>query len=341
MERRKVQLLGKSTLAVSLPAEWAQQQDLRKGDELILQNHTKGSLRVATEDRQRKETEAVIHVDDLSSEAVEQAIIAQYVLGRRVIRIDAEETIAAAHVDAVYSAESQLMGLGIVEETPDRIAIRCSVDPEDFTLDDLLDRLEHASRAMRDDAISALEHGTPDAAKRAINREDQVNKIFVLFLRLLFAAHNDPDSARKVGLDDNVRLMGYRSIAQNIELAADDARKIAETVLSTERDALGVSATTFRILGELVDTIDEMMATSVVAATEADYGLATQVRESFAAVSDWETGPLSDLPEDDLDDPLCARVFNDLQQTAEYAALNAKIATNLALISDSEYVTLR
>ena len=143
METRKVQRLGPSTLAMTLPAEWAQEYEVEKGDEVSLRLGSKGMLTVMPESVQTEESEAVVNTTDLDADAVERAIVAQYVLGRRIIHVEAGEgeTLESTHINAVYNAETQLMGLGVIEETPDSIAIRCSVDPVDFTLDNLLERL--------------------------------------------------------------------------------------------------------------------------------------------------------------------------------------------------------
>jgi phosphate uptake regulator len=229
METRKVQRLGPSTLAMTLPAEWASEHNVEKGDEVSLRIGGKGTLTVMPESVQTEESEAIIYAENLDAEAVERAIVAQYVLGRRIIHVEAGEdgTLKSEHINAVYNAETQLMGLGVIEETPERIAIRCSVDPEDFTLDNLLERLESTGSTMRNEAVKALAHGNPDLAQRALNRERQANKIFVLLLRLIFTAYQNPNLARAVGLDNGFPLIGYRSIAKNLELTADNAEDIA------------------------------------------------------------------------------------------------------------------
>jgi phosphate uptake regulator len=48
METRKVQRLGPSTLAMTLPAEWAKENDVEKGDEVSLRMGGKGTLTVMT-----------------------------------------------------------------------------------------------------------------------------------------------------------------------------------------------------------------------------------------------------------------------------------------------------
>ncbi len=343
METRKVQRLGPSTLAMTLPAEWAQAHGVEKGDEVSLRVGGKGTLTVMPESVQTEESEAVIRAGNLDADSVERAIVAQYVLGRRIIHVEAgeDETLESTHINAVYNAETQLMGLGVIEETPDSIAIRCSVDPEDFTLDNLLERLESTGSTMRNEAIKALAHENPNLAQRALNRERQANKIFVLLLRLIFTAYQNPNLARAVGLEDGFPLIGYRSIAKNLELTADNAEDIAEIALEAEGNTLDVDGSTMRRIREFTDQVNEITELAVASAVDRDYDAAIEVREKFAEIGDREQEILSDLPELDNKHLLQVReVLVSLQQTAQYAVRNAEIATNLALNEESEHISI-
>ncbi|MDG5817326.1 phosphate uptake regulator PhoU [Natronococcus sp. A-GB7] len=342
METRKVQRLGPSTLAMTLPAEWASEHDVEKGDEVTIRTSGKGTLTVMPESANTEETEATIHVDNLDAAAVERAIVAQYVLGRRVIRIQCEDgALESEHINAVYQAETQLMGLGVIEETPENISIRCSVDPEDFTLDNLLERLERTGRTMRGEAIKALAHGNPDLAQRALNRERQANKIFVLLLRLIFTAYQNPNLARAVGLNSGFPLIGYRSIAKNLELTADNAEDIADIVMETEGHTLDIDSSVMRDIRELNETVDEITSLAVEAAVERDYDKSNEVRALFHEIADREDEILAELPEMANEDLLRVReVLVSLQQTAQYAMRNAEISANLALNEESEHTTI-
>ena len=329
---------------MTLPAEWAHANGVEKGDEVSIRMSGKGTLTVMPESARTEESEATIHAQGLDADATERAIVAQYVLGRRVIYVDAGDgaTLDSDHINAVYNAETQLMGLGVIEETPERIAIRCSVDAEDFTLDNLLERLERTGSTMRNEAIKALAHGNPDLAQRALNRERQANKIFVLLLRLIFTAYQNPNLARAVGLDDGFPLIGYRSIAKNLELTADNAEDIAEIVMETDGHTLSVDEKTMRRIREFTDQVDEICELAVSAAVERDYDRSNEVRKTFAAVDEREKEILADLPEMDNVDLLQVReVLVSLQQTAQYAVRNAEIAANLALNEESDHVTIR
>src|SRR6056297_1533061 len=282
METRKVQRLGPSTLAMTLPAEWAKEQDVEKGDEVSLRMGGKGTLTVMPESVSTGDSEAIIHADDLDADAVERAILAQYVLGRRVIRVELSSgALDSDHINAVYKAETQLMGLGVIEETPESISIRCSVDPEDFTLDNLLERLERTGSTMRGEAVKALAHGNTHLAQRSLNRERQANKIFVLLLRLIFTAHQNPNLARAVGLEEGFPLIGYRSVAKNLELTADNAEDIANIVMDAEGHTLEVDSSTMRRIRDFTDQVDELTEKAVRSVVERDYDLTVECRELF------------------------------------------------------------
>ncbi|SDK09019.1 Phosphate uptake regulator [Halovenus aranensis] len=344
METRKVQRLGPSTLAMTLPAEWAGEYDVEKGDEVSIRLGGKGTLTVLPEAAHKEGTEVVITTDGLEADAVERAIIAQYVLGRRVIHVESgeEATLPSNHINAVYNAETQLMGLGVVEETPARITIRCSVDPEDFTLDNLLERLASTGKTMRNEAVRSLAHQNPDLAQRALNRERQANKIFVLLLRLLFTSYQNPNLARSVGLDDSFPLIGYRSVAKNLELTADNAEDIAETALSAEGHALNVETETMRRIREYTEEVDQLTELAVEAAVERDYETAIEVKTLFNDIESREQEILADLPEMQNEQLLQIReVLVSLDETANYAVRNAEIATNLALDEESDHITIQ
>ncbi len=342
MDTRKVQRLGPSTLAMTLPADWTTEHGVEKGDEVSIRRGSKGTLMVMSSRASSEESLAVIHADELDADSLERAIVAQYVLGRRIIHVERSDSpLPSEHINAVYKAENQLMGLGVIEETPERISIRCSVDSADFTLDNLLMRLENTGRTMRGEAIKALARGDPDLAERALNRERQANKIFVLMLRLIFTAFQNPNQARSVGLTSGFPLIGYRSIAKNLELTADNAEDIAETALRSEGHTLPVDESTMRRIREFTDEVDEITGMAVEAAVERDYDLTIEVRERFHAIGDTEREILADLPEMSNRELLQVReVLVSLQQTAQYAMRNAEIAANLALNEESDHVTI-
>ncbi|WIV68186.1 phosphate signaling complex PhoU family protein [Natrialbaceae archaeon AArc-T1-2] len=340
MERRKVQQLGGSTLAVSLPLEWVEENGVEKGDEVYVPA-SRGCLRVVADQGLTDHSTATIHAEELGEDALERAIIAQYVLGRRTIRIThAEDTLASGHITAVYDAESQLMGLGIVEEAPGHVVVRCSVDPADFNLAELLERLESTGRTIRDDAMKALAYANPELVRNVTGRERQANRIFVLLLRLIYTGYQNPIVAREICLDDELPLIAYRSIAKNLELTADSSQALAELVVEINRQEIDVDDTTVREIRNLSDRIDEIARESVTAAIERDYDLAMTPREHFRTIVDHKDAILDGLDGSVETQSYVRDVLVRFQQIAEHSLRNAEIAANIALVEDSEYVTV-
>ncbi|PSP20349.1 histidine kinase [Halobacteriales archaeon QH_10_67_13] len=338
MDTRKVQQLGPSTLAMTLPAKWADEYGVEKGDEVSLR-HGPGTLTVVPESVRTEDSEAMIDADGFDVPALERAIVAQYVLGRRIIHIEASEPLTSEQINAVYDAQTRLMGLGVIEETPTSIAIRCSVDPADFTLDNLLERLESTGSTMRAEAVEAIATANTNLADRALNRERQANKIFMLLLRLIFTAYRNPTLAQSVGLEDGFPLLGYRSIAKNLELIADDAEDIAE--VAAESNSLGIDEETIGQIRTYTDRVDEMSELAVTAAVTRNHDTAAGVRERFTGIESRGRDILAGLPEMDNETLLRVRsVLVGLDETAQYAVRNAEIATNLALDQDSEHITI-
>lgn len=342
METRKIQKLGSSTLAISLPVEWTRQHGVEKGEEILIQYNDGGPVMVVPESSQQNDSEATIHAEALDPDEVERAIIAQYVMGRRVIRVtDADGNLDPAYANAVYDAETQLMGLSVIKETPEQISIRCSVDPDDFVLDHLLERLESAGQTMREGAIKALTRDNPDLAHRAINREQQANRIFVLLLRLIFSAHGNPKISSAIGLEDDLPLIGYRSIAKNLELTADNAQNIARIALDREGHTVDVDSATMREIHEMNELVDECMEKSVEAAVNRDYELAMEVRDVFMEMKGHGNESHFELGEMPAEERLpMHKVLVYLEHTAGIAMRNAEIVVNLALRHDSEYVSI-
>ncbi|MFB1066789.1 AbrB/MazE/SpoVT family DNA-binding domain-containing protein [Natrinema sp. H-ect4] len=336
--RRKAQQLGSSTLAVSVPAEWAQYHDLTKGDELIVQRDENGNSLLVTPDQPAVEdVETTINADAMSTDALSRAVITQYVLGRGLIRIEAAEALDPQNYDAVLEAERRLMGLGIVEETTNHITVRCSVDPDDFDLPTLLGRLGRTEATIRSSAVSALLDGDADAARRARNRGSQLEKLFSLFLRLVFTTYRNPRLNQAVGIGTGFPLIGYRSAAQDVSLMAGIADDIA--TIATERVTEPLDdpvADDVRSVHDALDTAAEKVRKAVI---DPDYELVTDARTSLQRVEDHSTAAIDRL-EKERPEPLLAlnRVHFLLERSARHAGDTLDVATHLAFRESPDVV---
>jgi phosphate uptake regulator len=339
--RRKVQQLGSSTLAVTVPAEWARHHEIQKGDEVIVQrDENGGSLLIVPDQPTIEDTSATIDADTLDGDSLERAILSQYVLGRQLIRVETTTPLRQAHRDAAVAAERRLMGLGIVEEGSSQLTIRCSVAPGDFDLPTLLSRISRTEGAMRADALAAMVDGDTELARGVVTRYEQVEKLFYLFLRLVFATYRDPGLNRAVGLETGFPLIGYRSVAQDVVLMADVAREIATLVVEHDDEGGVTDPEVATLLSSLGEILDDAVRATVDAVTTPDHGATEEARGLFATV-DERVAELNDRLAAERPEPLLAlqRATVLLERCARHARDSLSVATHLAFRADPDLIT--
>lgn len=337
--RRKAQQLGSSTLAVSVPAEWAHYHDLTKGDQLILQqDENSSSLLVTPEEPALTETETTIAAETMSADALSRAVVTQYVLGRGFIRIEADGALSSAQYDAVLDAQRRLMGLGIVEESATHITIRCSVDPGDFDLPTLFGRLGRTEATIRSSAVEALLTADSDAAQRVQDRSLQIEKLFSLFLRLVFTTYRNPQLNQMVGVGSGFPLIGYRSAAQDIALMAGIADEIATIAAEDLTEPLPTTVV------DGIESVHDALGTAAESVREAvidpEYSRVISAHERLHTFRECSIAAIEQL-EADRPDPLLAlhRCHVLFERSARHAQDTLDVATHLAFRESPDVVT--
>ena len=235
MDSRRVQKVGYSTLSVSLPSNWVKEVGLKRGDTILLAPEKDGTLKLYPIDNlkpERSDGEWICNSDLCDDpKMLERIIVGNYILGRELYSITASKRIRSEHINEVRRIMRRLIGLGIIEETPNRILLQCSIDPRKFHLDMLLRRLSIISLTIVKEAIQALVDFDESLAKDAINREDEADMMYLLALRLLISAQRRRDIAEDIGLTDPLHVLYFGMMLRYLELIADYAEETASMVI--------------------------------------------------------------------------------------------------------------
>jgi phosphate uptake regulator len=162
---------------------------------------------------------------------LERIIVGNYILGRDLFSIRSAERIHSEHTKEIREIMTKLIGLGIVEETPNRVVLQCSVDPRKFHLDMLLRRLSIISLTIVNETVKALVDFDDSLAKDAINREDEADMMYLLALRLLISAQRRREVAEEIGLTDPLHILYFGLMLRYLELIADYAEETARRVI--------------------------------------------------------------------------------------------------------------
>ena len=335
MESRKVQKVGASTLSVSLPRAWAHEHGLAKGDIVLFDNLRDGTLRILPPSIGATQKDEVVHVvnADLCDEAgmLGRVVVGLYVIGRSSIRIRSKGRIKSDHLQEVRGAVNKLHGLGIMMETADEIELQCSIDASRFPMETVIKRLYTIASTMQKEAIEALERSDIALAKDAMGREDEADMIYWLALRLLLSAQASPQLAEKIGIHDQLPIVGNRLIAKNLEHVADYANNVAENVLRLLHEKATLDRELVRLFRKQSDTAGSLVQDALACIFAHDLHLANRAIEA--------KGKVESLEEDILrrvlashDDPAVVAALRSiawsLRRIAEYGAEIAVIGIN-------------
>jgi phosphate uptake regulator len=243
METRKIQKVGTSTLTVSLPKEWVRQHELEKGDQIyIVDEDDVLKLLPGEAARARMEkrvTNYIINADAIHDQALlERVVVGNYILGRERLVIESESRISQQHLQEIRGAVRRLMGLGIIEETANRVVLQCSIEPAKYPMNPLLKRLYIIGATMVRESIEALVTSDVNLAEDAVSREEDADRMYWLILRLILSAQLDPSLLKDLGMEAPMENVGNRLVAKDLESIADRAEEIAITVKNVlEKDA--------------------------------------------------------------------------------------------------------
>ncbi len=324
MERRKVQQVGHSTLTVSLPHDWVKEVGLKRGDWLFFTPEEDNSLRLMLDARLEHEPEDkeefIISCDSCDEpRELERTIIGNYILGRDTLKIVCSKRIPSPQVEEVRNIVRRLLGLGIIEESPNHITIQCSIDPAKFQVETLIRRLSIIVSTMHDEAMEALDGFNQELANDTIQREDEANMIYWLITRLLLSAQRSKDMAKKIGLQEPSKIIDNRMISKYLETIADCAENIAKRVVELEKYKKSIKSETITQLSQLGELTHIIFQKAMDCIFSGDMKTANSVLEMRQVV--------------DMEEEKLMRELPDVPHLGTIALLNARIAESGAGIA--------
>lgn len=224
MELRKVQRTSSGTFFVCLPKEWAERNRLDRGYVVAISETADGRLMIDAEYGaepipQVAVVEPTPHLD--------REIVEKYLLGYDIIRVEAKERISLSVRESVKKTSSRLVGLEIIEEDHSRIVMQCLLEPSAFPPEKILRREYSIASGMHQDAITALIEGDVHLAKNVIARDNEVDRLYFLLVRILRTVIQNPGLSEKLGILP-IDCLDYRLVASLVESIGDQSVQVAE-----------------------------------------------------------------------------------------------------------------
>jgi phosphate uptake regulator len=230
VETRKVQVTGGSTYTVSIPKDWANANGISAGSEVEF--YPEGDSLFLTPRTEDERTEGTLDVTDLQNEELTRAVMTMYVSGFDIIALESAR-ITTDQRKTIREATQSLVGLEVLEETRDRVVIRDLLDSSELSIHNAVTRMRLIALSMLEDAVTALAEFDADMARDVIQRDDDVDRLWMVVSRIFRATLRTPKAAEELGLPRET-CFDLQSAARQLERVADHATKIAHLTLNLE-----------------------------------------------------------------------------------------------------------
>ncbi len=274
-EKRKIQLTGGSTFTISLPIKWARNAGLKQGDELIIRLRGDKSLLITPVKVKRDQLNCAEFTlsEHEDFEGNFRLLISYYLVGYDIVKLTSPKGFSAEERKWIKEeVRRRLIGMEVVGESAREIILKSFLKYEDFTLQDAIHSMSKIIVSMLGDAISSLRKRDNNLAEDIIERDDEIDRFYLLIVRQLKAAMSDPELAKKIGVDRHRESLGYRIIVKSMERIGDHVENIAKNstkVMVPEEDIKSIERIGYTIIELFNKTLDALADMNISKANEA------------------------------------------------------------------------
>ncbi|BCU70795.1 phosphate signaling complex PhoU family protein [Stygiolobus caldivivus] len=235
MEVRRVQKFGKSTLMVSLPAEWVKEVGLSPGESVYLEVDEDGSLKVYPPNMKLQNASREVKVilsNNIMPEIVTRIIYGLYILGFDRIEIESKDKMFSEDIlRKLKESVRSLIGYEITVQNVDYIQIQSFLDPTKYTMTSLLNRLINNLKQMLHYLSLGIKEGSRTFLQETVELEKEVDRLYYLALRQLILSQSNRSLAYMIGVK-RIQLIGNRILIKAIEESADEISEAATDLLT-------------------------------------------------------------------------------------------------------------
>ncbi|MFQ6011005.1 MAG: PhoU domain-containing protein [Nitrososphaerales archaeon] len=227
MEIRKVQEMGGGTLLISLPKEWARANKITKGSPVTIEVKGEDFLAIYPFQKVEEVKEVQLQYDSVYSQSITNQITGAYLLGFDVIKVWSKNKIEYSDRESIAKRVKQLSGLETIEEDEASVTLQFVIRPAALDPGKMFRRMHAISKNMFGDSLIALREQDSRLAKLVVDRDEEMDRLYFLLVRIIRSASQDPKLATEYGLN-SIDCLDYRVAANILEAIGDDCVDLAE-----------------------------------------------------------------------------------------------------------------
>ena len=283
-ETRRVQKVGYNSLSVSIPKEYAEEMNLKKGDSILFREDADGTLRLIPAARAREAARVTLKADQVGGvEMLAGLVVGAYALGYDTVEVVGREPLDQATVDGVFEAVRRLRGMEVVESDERRIVAQGFIDPTKFPVDSLMKRLQILVSRSLEYVVRSLDPGQPGSLNQVGRVKDEIDELYWLILRQLLVALNRRELAAEIGIESPLHASGDRVSAKTLEEIGGIIQDIAEELVRLREQGTKMDAKMTASIRRLAERAGEAFNTTVESLLAPDIRL---IERSLALVDE-------------------------------------------------------
>jgi phosphate uptake regulator len=231
---RRVQCTGRGSYIISLPKEWVEDLELKRGSEIAFNIQPNQTLTLVPRkimekegnEKSAKPKEYYIVVDPKESpQATLRMIRALYAIGADIIKIHFKTGDILKFKNEIKNlARDNFLGSEIIDETPVEITLQILIKYSEFPIEKAVRRMAIVALAANRDAILALKDRSTALFESVISAHNDVNRLGLYIVRQL-----------KHGIERNLyRELGFKTPKEFLlyRIAVNDIQSIGENALN-------------------------------------------------------------------------------------------------------------
>jgi phosphate uptake regulator len=218
-------------MVISLPKNWMQLNELKKGDVVSLAIQRDRSLAVHPGNEKKLiPKEITLRVGQDEEEIlITQRILGSFLNGYSGITLISEKIFSVPQRKAIRKIAGMLY-MRVMESDSKGMYIQTLQDESQASLEQAIHRMHLISHSMCEDTLQALKNRDIALAKSVFSLDDDVDHFFFFILRILRTAAQEPTLANELRIDP-VDCLDQYTLVRLMEHAADYSADIASHII--------------------------------------------------------------------------------------------------------------
>lgn len=218
---RNLVKLGSNSLVVTLPKEWINNNNLKKGDTVYAHEQDNQLFLSCLNKPIVPSKEIIVDLEKKSLDLIKSEIITAYINGYDIIKLKGGRVKTES--SKLKSIIHDVVGLEIIQQKSDLIIAKELLDLEKTSIQNMLRRIDYIVRGMFDDVISC-DHDND--CTHIYERDYDVNRLSYLVFRTVNKAFEYPHIRSSLNLM-YMELSDVRIVVQDLERIGDSIKRLS------------------------------------------------------------------------------------------------------------------